>query len=489
MKKIYFILILITFTISCSEHMGDLGENQNYDDPVTKHYKTNKIKDIHSRDLNEIKKDGILRAITIFSSTSYFLYKGELMGFDYELLESLAKSLGLTLDIVTAKDINELFLMLNRGDGDIVAYGMTITKPREEIVNFTNYHFLTHQVLVQRKPDNWREMKLHQINKKLVTNPIDLIGDTVAVRARSSYFQRLKNLSSEIGGTIHIDTSNGGISTEDIIKMVADKKIKFTVADNNIALINSSYHPELDINTQISFSQRIAWAIRKNNPLLLNEVNKWMDSVKKDINYQIIYNKYFKNTKSYKKRIKSEFYSLKSLEISQYDNLIKKYSSQMGWDWRLVSSLVYQESQFDPNSESWVNARGLMQLMPQTAKELGVNDITDPEDNLRGGIKYLKQLWNWWSDIPDSLERIKFVLASYNCGYHHVVDARELARKYDKNPNLWDDHIDEYLLKLSHPEYYHDEVVRYGYLRGTETYNYVRDIFDRYRHYKNFIPL
>jgi len=492
MIRNYLILIVIIFyAIGCAEENKNSPELEpSVIDSAIVHLKNEPKPDkLFINDLDKIKEEGILRAITIYSSTSYFLYRGKPMGFEYELLSRLAKSLNLKLEIIIAKNMNELFKMLNRGDGDIVAHGMTVTEPRKEYVAFSNYLFLTHQVLVQRKPDNWRRLKLHQIKKRLITNPIELIGDTISVRAGTSYYHRLKNLSEEIGGKIFIDTLKGSIATDEIIKMLVEKKIKYTVADNNIAMINCSYYPELDISTPISFSQRISWAVRKNSPKLLEAVNNWIDKAKHGSDYYVIYNKYFKNKKSFRVRIQSEFYSKNSGKISRYDKIIKKYSAGIGWDWRLLSSLIYQESQFNPKARSWANAKGLMQMMDGTAKDMGVKSITNPEDNIRGGTKYLKILWNWWKEIPDSLERLKFVLASYNCGYGHVVDARKLAIKNNKNPNIWTDNVNEFLLKLEYPNYYQDDVVDYGYVRGTEPYNYVNDILERYKHYKKFIPI
>jgi membrane-bound lytic murein transglycosylase F len=281
--KISPIIILSLLLLSCSKDLKNTEKNGNIeiDSAIAVLEEDDQVSNVYYKDLDRIKEDGVLRAITIYSGTSYFLYKGRPMGFEYELLERLADDLGLKLEIIIAKNNKELFKMLNQGDGDIVAHGMTVTEPRKNFVSFSNYHFLTHQVLVQRKPDNWRRLKAHQIKKRLVTNPIDLIGDTVSVRAKSSYFHRLKNLSSEIGGRINIDTLVGGITTEELIEMVVDKRIKYTVADNNIALINSSYYPELDINTPISFSQRISWAVRKNSPQLLQSINSWIDKMKK----------------------------------------------------------------------------------------------------------------------------------------------------------------------------------------------------------------
>jgi membrane-bound lytic murein transglycosylase F len=440
------------------------------------------------KDLDDIKQDGVLKAITVYSSTSYFLYRGQPMGFEYDLLKELAEYLELDLQIIVAQNIDELFTMLNKGEGDIIAHGLTITRDRKKIAHFTDYLYLTHQVLVQKKPEHWMRMKIHEIQKEIINDPIQLIGDTVSVRKNSSYYHRLINLQDEIGGKIHIDTISGNISTDKIIQQVVDGEIEYTIADNNIAEINSSYYPILDIETEMSFSQRIAWAVRKNSPEFLEVVNKWVNNIKKEVDYYVIYNKYFKSPRSFERRIQSEFYSQNTGRISQYDDIIKKYAKKINWDWRFVSSVIYQESQFNPHANSWANARGLMQLMPRTAKELGVKDITNPEENIRGGTQYLQNMWKKWKNIPDSIQRIKFTLASYNCGYSHVVDAQKLAEKHKAETNVWDGQVEQYLLNLSYPEYYNDKIVKYGYVRGIEPVTYVKQIFKRYEHYRELIP-
>ncbi len=444
---------------------------------------------IIERDLDLIKKDGILKAITVFSPTSYFLYKGQPLGFEYELLQRLAANLGLELQIVVADDmnLNKLLEMLNSGEGDILAYGLTVLEHRKKHVNFTHRHYESHQVLVQRKPENWRKMKIHEIEKELITNPLDLIGREVHVRNPSSYYQRLMNLQEEMGGEVIIQPIADDITTDEIIKKVVDGEIDFTIADNNIASINATYYHILDVNTAISFPQQIAWATRKNSPKLLQVVNSWIDMMKTQVDYNVIYNKYFKNKKLYKEHIKSEFSSETGENISEYDHIIKKYAEQIGWDWLLVSSLIYQESRFDPKSTSWAGGKGLMQLMPATAKELGVEKRSDPVQSVEGGTRYLQQIYERWDDIPDSVQRVKFTLASYNCGYHHVRDAQRLSEKNQAETTLWDDEVEEYLLKLTYPKYYQDEVVKYGYARGEEPYKYVREIIERYDQYSEFL--
>lgn len=468
----FLLIVILSLFLGCS------------DDVENKHSSKYKGK---GRDLAQIKKDGKLRALTTYSSTSYFLYRGQPMGFEYELLQRFAEYLDVELEIVISKNIDSMIHQLNHGNIDLIAHGLTITADRQEQVNFTDYLYLTHQVLVQKKPDNWRKLKWSALQKALVHDAIELIGDTVSVRRNSSYYKRLQNLQKEIGGEIVIDVLPGNLSTDEIIKNVVDGEIKYTVADNNIAHINQSYYPILNIEVPISFSQRVAWATKPGANELNSALNEWLQQVKDEVVYYVIYNKYFKSKRNFAQRTKSEFFSLNNNKISKYDPLIKKYADSIHWDWRLLASLVYQESRFRPNAKSWAKAKGLMQLMPATARELGVTDRTHPEQNIRGGTKYLRQLWNRFEQIPDSVQRLKFTMAAYNCGYYHVVDAQALAHHKNLDPQVWDNHVEEMILALSYPKNYNQPFVKYGYVRGIEPQTYVKQIFERYAHYVKFI--
>ena len=152
-RKITRYLLLCTFII-CSYNCQEEAN------PATETSALISENTIASKDLSEIKKDGKLTVITIYNSTSYFLYRGKPMGFEYELVKKLADHLELELDIKVAKDIDHLFDMLNAGVGDLIAFGLSVTEDRKKLVNFTEYHYLTHQVLVQRRPENWRKLPM-----------------------------------------------------------------------------------------------------------------------------------------------------------------------------------------------------------------------------------------------------------------------------------------------------------------------------------------
>ena len=438
-------------------------------------------------DLKNIKEVGKIRALTVYSATTYFLYKGRPMGYEYELLKRFAEHLGVELELIVVENIDELFEKLNNGEGDIIAHGLTITKERKKEVAFTDYLYLTKQVLVQKKPDNWRTMHWHKLENAMVHDAIELLNDTVHIRSNSAYKERIQNLSEELGGPIHIKELPGELSTDQIIQNVAQGEYEYTISDYNIASIMEANFPVLDISVPVSFSQRIAWVTRFSSPNLLKATNKWLKTMKRKVDYNVIYNKYFKNKKAFRSRAKSQFYSLNKNQISPYDKLLKNYAKSLNWDWRLLTSQVYQESRFNPNDKSWANAVGLMQIMPGTAKDLGVTDPTNPEQSIRGGTKYLKQIWSNFENVKDSIQRIKFTLASYNCGLYHVKDAQRLALKKGLDPETWDDNVEHMILELSKPKMYNDPVVKYGYVRGIEPYNYVIQIFERYELYKQVI--
>ena len=170
--------------------------------------------------------------------------------------------------------------------------------------------------------------------------------------------------------------------------------------------------------------------------------------------------------------------------ISYYDELFKRYSRGIGWDWRLIAAQCYQESTFDPEAESWAGAKGLMQIMPKTADHLGLprDQMTDPEQNIAAATRYLHELEHSFNYIHDRTERQNMVLASYNGGIFHIQDAMRLAERDNRNSQQWST-VREYVLKLKDPQYYQDTLVHYGYMRGTETADYVDKIRARHQEY------
>lgn len=438
-------------------------------------------------DFEKIKERGYITVSMDNSSTGYFVYRGKTMGYEFELLNRFTKKHNLDLRIDVTPSLEEGFRKLNAGETDILAYNLTITQERKKRISFTRYHNLVRQVLIQRKPEGWKKMHPKKIDRLALRNPIDLIGKTVHLRHHSSYLDRMRNLSEEIGGQIILIEEDPDVETEKIIKMVADGEIDFTVAEEDIALVNASFYPILDVKTPVSFPQQIAWGIRQTSDSLKSELDTFITEIREGPAYYAIYNRYF-HKRNEMLNPESEFFAMESGKISPYDDLVKEVAQDLGWDWRLLSAQIYKESQFNPRAVSWAGARGLMQLMPNTAQAHGAKNPYDPRQNLNAGKKHLQWLENFWKEeIPDTEERIKFVLGSYNIGQGHVQDAMRLAEKYGEDPKKWDV-VEQYLLKKSQREYYLDPVVKYGYCRGTETVNYVRTVYSIYNTYKEIVP-
>ncbi|MGC9341414.1 MAG: transporter substrate-binding domain-containing protein [Bacteroidales bacterium] len=432
------------------------------------------------RDLQDIKNTGKLIVVTDFNSINYFIYKGQPLGFQYELLQELSDHLELEIEVRVNNDLSHNFDNLINGEVDLIASNLTISKERKEIVEFTMPHSQTRQVLVQRIPENERPFAQ---SDELIRNPLELRGKTIYVQKNSSHALRLRNLSEEIGEKINI--VEVPIETEQLIRMVSRNEIDYAVADEDIARVNCSYYPDLDVETAISFSQNQAWAVRKGSIELKKEIDLWMNEFKNTRHYAILYNKYFKSNRI-GGMVKSDYYYPETGRISPYDKYFMEEAEKIGWDWRLLASMAYQESRFNPNAVSWAGAFGLMQLMPNTANRFGVDQNSPVSSQIRAGVRFIHWLDQQLDNhIEDENERIKFILASYNVGLGHVYDAMRLAEKYGKDPTVWEDNVEYYLLQKSDPKYFSDPVVRNGYARGTETYRYVRDIMYRYNHYQN----
>ncbi|MDD2563738.1 MAG: transporter substrate-binding domain-containing protein [Salinivirgaceae bacterium] len=434
----------------------------------------------------EILARDTLIAVTDHSSISYFSYRGQLMGYHYDMLSIFANQLGVELKVVVSNDIEECFMMLNRGEVDIFASNLTVTRDRAKRVALSRPYGSTRQVLVQRKPEGWERMSQSEIVAGVLRNQTDLVMREVYVQEGTVYQRRLQSLSEEIGDSIIVKTIND-FSVEQLITLVSRGEIDFTIADENVAMINQTYHYNLDIITPISFSQNLSWAMALGSDTLKAAVDRWFNSFLSSSLHAVLYNKYFKSNKAIT-RINSNYISVNSGKLSNYDTYLRASSKIPNWDWRLVASLVYQESRFSPNRVSWAGAFGLMQLMPETAKAFGVSPSSAPALQIRAGCRFLKYLDDYFKEmVPDSAERIKFVLASYNVGHGHLLDARRLAEKYGKNPSIWESNVDSFLLKKSQSEFYLDPVVRNGYCRGDEPFFYVREIMARYDHYKNLV--
>jgi membrane-bound lytic murein transglycosylase F len=454
-----------------------------------------------ARDLAEIRERGTLTVLAPYNSTTYFVYRGEPLGYEYELLREFAAGEGLALKMVVVTDPKSLLPLLNSGEGDIAADRLVQTPETEAQAAFTRALYRTEPALVQQEaapetagkaagkalaPGPADPSPEVDIPARLVTHPAQLAGKSVDLPEKSPYERTLVELEDEISGEIHV-VELGGIQDEALAQKVARGEVEFTVMQSNLAELKEAEFSNLKVRPVLGRTHSVAWAVRKNSPALLAELNNWIEDKKNAGLLSRLYKKYFVDMKGHIERASSDYLTSSTGKLCAYDDLFKRHAAEIGWDWRLLGSQAYQESRFKPDAKSWAGASGLLQLMPATARQVGVRDPFDPEDNVRGATQYIKWLTEFWDDrIEDEGERLKFILASYNTGAGHVEDAQRLAAKYGGDPKRWAD-VSYWLLQKSTQQYSTDEVVKFGFCRGVEPVNYVELILKRYGRYKEFV--
>lgn len=414
-----------------------------------------------------------LRVATLYSPTSYFIYRDEPMGYDYSLLQQFAADKGMAVDLQVAPSLQKGIEMLDSGVVDLLAYEIPVTAEFKQKVLACGPEYLTHQVLVQPRGNR----------DSTITSETQLVGKDIYVPKNSKYEFRLRNLNEELGGGIRIHTiERDTLITEDLIDMVSSGEIPLTVVDSDIAKINKTYHRDLDISLPLSFDQRSAWGVRNDNSWLADSIDAWFAQEQPKSRSANLLKRYFELSKT-DGSLSVYTPDFKNGNISPFDHIFKKYGKAAGIDWRLLAAQAYHESHFNPERVSWAGARGLMQIMPRTAQayHLPLDMIADPEANVEASTRILNDLdKSLKKRVPDNNERLKFVIAAYNAGLGHIYDAIALADKYGRNPQIWEGNVEQSLLLKANPEYYSDPVCKAGYLRGRETVEYVAKVMEFY---------
>lgn len=438
------------------------------------------------RDLQGIMERGRLTAVTDFNSTSYFLYRGTPMGFNFELLGRFAGHLGVELEIYSENDRSKALKMLNSGEADIIAMGFPASGSLSTAVTLTSAIHETREVLVQRKPENRTKMTAGKLDGRLLRSHSELAGKVIYIPKGSHFPARISELQREAGDTIY--TVELPYDQEGLVSLVAKGEIDYTICDENFAQVARNFYPGIDVATPLSHTQERSWAMRREgSDSLAAEFERWFSEYRNTADYAILYSNYFRNSRS-ERIYASRYYSNITGRISPWDELIKRYSDSISWDWRLLASLIYQESRFNPDVTSHAGAYGLMQIMPSTGEYFGIDITATPENNIRAGVKYIEWLDRIFSErIPDEEERLRFILASYNAGPGHVLDAMRLAESEGSDSSTWHGNVESYILKKSQPGYYNHPEVQHGYFRGRETVAFVSQILNRYDHYRNII--
>lgn len=443
------------------------------------------VKEPVERDYDDIKRSGVLRMITRYSSNTYFLQQGIEWGFEYELVHKFAEEHDLALEVVIIGPDENPYDMLNSGEGDIIAANYTATEARKKYVDFTRPYNIVDQVLVfsdeiENPPQSIREVAERNIS--------------ITVRRNSSYYHRLKELRNK-GIDLSINLVSNKKDTESLLFEISENNYSATVADDNIFQASNKYMKGLNRGPVIAENDTIAWAIRENAPNLKTELNRFLydhfrfgqpgESPKRSTFLNVLRDRYFNEGEQIAEYYNTDLQMPGAGVISPYDGLIKNIADSAGIDWLMVASIVAQETKFNPKSKSWAGAVGLMQVLPRYSEVKNEQLLYNEEVNLREGVRIIKEHLQHYSYM-DSTNKWSFALAAYNAGQGHVADARRLAMDQNKNPNEWENAADA-LLKLMQRKYYKD--ARYGFCRGIETVRYVQEIKNRYQTYETILTM
>ncbi|MDB9752007.1 transporter substrate-binding domain-containing protein [Gammaproteobacteria bacterium] len=431
---------------------------------------TQDIAPVYFEDFSSIKDRGVLRVITYANPSHYYLYKGNLFGFEYELLKQFAKSHMLRLNVILAHTQDEMFELLNNGKGDLIAASLprSIIKESKSVSYTVPYNYAS-PILIGR------------VNEEPIIDIRELAGRRVTLAQDSPYWDFMLKLKDQ-GLKFELVKANDGVNLEGTMLMVALGIYDLTVVGDHQITAAKPYSVGVEAQFILSEPQAHRWAVRSDRQQLFNSLNDFLNIQFRNEKYNVLHAKYFEQPQS-EKYVNARLTKITSL--SPYDDMTQKYSAEYGFDWRLITALMFQESQFDPKANSYAGAQGLMQMIPATAEFMGVSNLNNPKSSIDGGVRYLNYLRSRFEDSILLQDRIWFTLASYNAGYGRVKRARKLAKIMGLDKDKWFDNVEVAMMGLG--KFYTKKGKQVPYCQCGQTVVYVREIRTRYFNYIGLI--
>ena len=402
--------------------------------------------------------------LTRNSPTTYYEDINGPAGLEYEMAKMFADELGVKLTLLIPESFNDLLKKINDNSAHIAAAGLTITKEREKIYRFgPAYQEITEQLVYNAA--NKQPKNLSQLSR-----------GTLEVVANSSHEERLKLLSQD-NPDLHWK-SNDELESEELLQMVSDNVIDYTIADSNELSLNQRFLINLRVAFNTNEPQSLAWALPKSNDSsLFVAVQKFFKRIKESGDLTRMIERAYGHVEDFDYVGTKIFMRHIEIRLPEYRSLFINAATEHNVDWRLIAAMGYQESHWDPNAVSPTGVRGIMMLTLKTAKEMGIKDRRDPGGSILGGSKYFKKTHDRMDESVLEPDRTWMAMAAYNVGFYHLQDARKIAEKLNKNPNLWID-VKETLPLLAKRKWY--KHTRFGYARGWEPVRYVENIRSYY---------
>ncbi|ART78762.1 membrane-bound lytic murein transglycosylase MltF [Oceanisphaera avium] len=412
-----------------------------------------------------IQERGTLRVGTLYHPLYYFLREGQAEGLDFELAEQFAHFLDVELQMVPAFSLDELFALLDTGQVDMLAAGLTNTPQRRAHYRFSPSYYHITPTLVYRTGTP-RPKELSQVT------------GTISVMAGSSQGQRLAKAANASDTRLpwrwqaHLDSDE-----EDLLRQVAEQETDYTLVADIILARTQRYYPNIASAFSLGAPLPVAWVWDKR--MDDSAMAAMLDFFAQQVDVGTLarlHEKYFGHVQQFDYVDTRTFLSRIESLLPRYQPLFERHAGEL--DWRLLAAISYQESHWDPKAQSYTGVRGMMMLTEDTAKLVGVDNRLDAEQSIRGGAQYLSSLMTRLPESIPEAERIWFAMAAYNIGLGHVLDVRRLTQQLGQNPDAWAE-VKENLPLLHQPKWYNQ--TRYGYARGRETKQFVNNIRQYYQ--------
>ncbi|MBF0152445.1 MAG: membrane-bound lytic murein transglycosylase MltF [Magnetococcales bacterium] len=411
--------------------------------------------------LAEIKNRGVLRVITRYAPTTLYEGPDRRLGFEYELADAFARSLGVTPRFIILDGQKEILAALRNQEGDVAAAGLIHSQEMEkEFLSGPVYQEVDQQVVCRR-------------GGRRPTNLLKLAKVKVAVPRGSSYEARLQELSSLVPEISWL--SDPERSSEQIFEQVANGAVDCTVADSNVVAVNRRYYPELVVKFPINATQTLAWMLPRASTELQQEVTTWFAEMGKSGRLAALEERYFGYFKNHQYDYVDNRDFIRRIDdrLPEYLARFKDAGKRYGVPWSLLAAVAYQESNWDPEAISPTGVKGIMMLTQETAATLGVKNRKNPRESILAGAWYLAELRRRLPPEIKDPDRTWIALAAYNAGPGHVLDARDLVQSMGKDPNSWYT-IREALPLLANKDYY--TRTKHGYAPGMQPVRYVRKV-------------
>lgn len=414
--------------------------------------------------LEKIQARGYITVLTRNVATSYYEGPEGPTGIEYELAKGFADGLGVELKLVVAPNITDVLNQLAAGKADFAAAGLTDTEPRRAWARFTPpYQNVTQQLVYRRGTPRPRSLA-------------DLTG-RLEVVSRSSHAEQLALRRQEFPELKWSENSEA--SSEDLLTMVSDGILDYTVADSHELANNQLLYPELNAAFDLTGPEPLAWAFPKKgqDDTLFLAASSYFEQLKASGALEQILERYYGHRSDFDYVGTRTFQAHIRDRLPLYKEAFQKAGLDNDLDWRLIAAMAYQESHWNADAVSRTGVRGIMMLTNVTAQHLGVTNRTDPLESIEGGGRYLRMLLNKLPERILNPDRTWLALAAYNTGFNHLEDARIITQMRGGNPDSWKD-VKSNLPLLRQNKW--NRRVRYGYARGGEAVKYVENIRSYY---------